>query len=180
MMGRDATGDTMGTRWRGGFTARRSGRGWGAAPSDETDRATISADRPANAPLYGRDRGGMLGDYAADYAVRAVLTVSNPIIYRIVCRRIAGYKPTMARSVHQRAPCTRRRARNQKADLQRGHPQPRIDHLRAGFTRDIICLPDRRAHPYRGKPKGKSGTEKKPNQYFQSESAFWKFFYTHG
>ncbi len=67
-----------------------------------------------------------------------------------------------------------------KADSRRGHTQPHIDHLRAGFTRDIICLPDRRAYPYRGKPKGKSGTEKKPNQHFQSESAFWKFFYTHG
>nr|DAH64722.1 MAG TPA: hypothetical protein [Caudoviricetes sp.] len=70
--------------------------------------------------------------------------------------------------------------RNLKADSRRGHPQPRIDHLRAGFTRDIICLPDRRAYPYRGKPRGKSGTEKKPSQYFQSERAFWKFFYTHG
>lgn len=55
---------------RGGFTARRSGRGLGAAPSDEADRMATGC-RPAGAlSLYGRDCAGMLGNYAAYYAER--------------------------------------------------------------------------------------------------------------
>lgn len=148
--------------------------------SDEADRMTTSSRRRALSPYNGRDCAGMLGNYAADYAARELFAARKSELYRIVCRWIAGTSPVTVQGVHHRAPRTRRRARNLKADFRRGHPQPHIDHLRAGFTRDIICLPDRRAYPYRGKPKGKSGTEKKPNQHFQSESAFWKFFYTHG
>ena len=82
----------MAGRWRGGFTPRRSGQGLGGLIlSDETDRATISADRPANAPLYGRDRAGMLGNYAADYAASELFAAGKSALYRIVCRRIAGY-----------------------------------------------------------------------------------------
>lgn len=65
--------------------------GWGLLLLDEADRATISADRRENAPLYGRDRGGMLGNYAAYYAARELFTPENPTLYRIVCRWIAGY-----------------------------------------------------------------------------------------
>ena len=57
--------------------------GLGAAPSDEADRTTTSADRRANSPLYGRDCGGMLGGYAADYAALELTGTESLVIYRI-------------------------------------------------------------------------------------------------
>lgn len=87
--------DRRGTRWGrdGGEASPRAdlAGGWGATPLDEADRTTTSADRRANSPLYGRDRGGMLDNYAADYAARELFTGANPTLYRIVCRWIAGY-----------------------------------------------------------------------------------------
>lgn len=66
---------------RGGFTARRSGRGgWGLILSDETDQPLMAG----NPSLYGRDCAGMLGNYAADYAARELFAAEKSTLYRIV------------------------------------------------------------------------------------------------
>ena len=60
------------------------GGGWGLILSDEADRMTTSS-RPAGVPsLYGRDCAGMLGNYAADYAVLELFTAEKSTLYRIV------------------------------------------------------------------------------------------------
>ena len=82
----------MAGRWRGGFTVRRSGRGLGGLLlSDEADRMATSCRPAGNPSLYGRDRAGMLGNYAADYAASELFAARKSAIYRIACRRIAGY-----------------------------------------------------------------------------------------
>lgn len=89
---------------------------------------------------------------------------------------MAGYKPVTAQGVHQRTPRTQRRARNLKADLRRGHPQPHIDHLRAGFTRDIICLPDRRVYPLPGESQREIGNREKAKPIFPERKSVLEIF----
>lgn len=83
------TGEDVGDRREASPRADLAG-GLGAAPSDEADRTTTSADRRANSPLYGRDCGGMLGDYAADYAAQELFAAEKSTLHRIVCLMIAG------------------------------------------------------------------------------------------
>nr|DAH64721.1 MAG TPA: hypothetical protein [Caudoviricetes sp.] len=95
--GRRPTGGRRGAGTQGGgFTVRRSGRGLGgAAPvrcgRPASDRMATGC-RPAGDRFYNsRDCAGMLGDYAADYAVYELFTARKSALYRIVCRLIAGY-----------------------------------------------------------------------------------------
>ena len=54
-----------------------------------------------------------------------------------------------------------------KPDFQTGHPQPRIDHLRAGFSPDIVCLIGRKSPSPTPSPK--------PSQTGKADSCllFW-------
>lgn len=82
----------MAGRWRGRLHPAPIWAGAGGLNlSDETDQPPTSC-RPDDDPsLYGRDCAGMLGNYAADYAVRELFTARKSALYRIVCRWIAGY-----------------------------------------------------------------------------------------
>ena len=51
-----------------------------------------------------------------------------------------------------------------KPDFQTGHPQPRIDHLRAGFGPDIVCLIGRKSPSPTPSPK--------PSQTGKADSCF--------
>lgn len=102
------------------------------------------------------------------------------ILLRLHADRLRDYSPQWCgKGCFLLCVCTRTRGEQiLKPDFKKGHPLPRIDHLRAGLYAIFICLPALRLCPHRGKTESRIRNESKTSEKnSETEQCFRIFLY---